>query len=77
QAYWSKDEKALFVSITSCNKAKLGEPTSFRVTNLLPGTTWRLTIDGVATDGIEPRGGEITVDTKVGAHSIVLQQLGV
>ena len=76
QAYWDAADKALYVSTTSCDKAKLGEPTSFRVSNLLPGTRWRLTIDGVATDGLEPRGGQIVVDTKVGAHAIVLRQLG-
>jgi hypothetical protein len=76
QAYWDATEKALYVSITSCDKGKLGEPTSFRVSNLLPGTRWRLSIDGVHTDGVEPKGGTITVDTKVGAHAIVVQQLG-
>ena len=76
QAYYSDQEKALFVSLTSCDRAKLGEPTSFRVTTLLPGTRWRLTTDGVhGEEVLEPRGGELRVDTNVGAHSFVLQQL--
>lgn len=73
QAYYDADRRTLFVSITSCERAKLGEPTSFRMTNLLP-TRYRLTVDGESSD-LEPRGGEITVDTKVGAHAIVLTQL--
>jgi len=77
QAYWDAAEKALFVSITSCDSAKLGEPTSFRVTNLLPGTRYRLTVDGQVQDAVlEPTAGTLTIDTKVGSHSLVLQQIG-
>lgn len=76
QAYWDAEQRALIVSITSCDKAQLGEPTSFTVTNLLPGSRYRLTADGVPGDEVlEPRGGEIRIDTKVGAHNLVLQQL--
>lgn len=77
QAFWDAGERALFVAITSCAKERLGDPTSFRVTNLLPGAHYRLTVDGVHADElVQPKGGDITVDTKVGAHTIVLQQIG-
>lgn len=76
QAYWDAAERSLIVSITACDKAKIGEPTSFTVTNLLPGTRYRLNVDGVNGTGVlEPRNGEIRIDTRVGAHNLVLQQL--
>jgi hypothetical protein len=77
QAYWDVAERALFVSITSCEKAKLGEPTSFRVTNLQPGVNYRLIVDGEADDSVvQATAGSFTVDTTVGTHAIILQQVG-
>jgi len=75
QAYWDADDKALVVAITSCDTEKLGDPTSFRVTNLVPGGRYRLTVDGVVQSDVQPADGTLSVDTRVGTHTIVLQQL--
>jgi hypothetical protein len=75
QAFWDAAEKALFVSITTCDASKFNDPTSFRVTNLTPGRTYQLTIDGQVVSTEQPKDGTVTVNTRVGPHAIVLQQL--
>ena len=75
QAYWDAAEKSLVVALTSCADEKVGDPTSFRVTNLLPGARYRLTVDGVSQGDAQPADGTLTVDTRVGTHTIILQQL--
>src|SRR5439155_644076 len=53
----------------------VGDPTSFRVTNLLPGARYRLTVDGVSQGDAQPADGTLPLDTPVGTHTLVLQQL--
>ncbi|HYT39541.1 MAG TPA: hypothetical protein VEN99_08525, partial [Acidimicrobiia bacterium] len=73
--FWDATEKSLVVAITSCDTEKLGDPTSFRVTNLLPGARYRLTVDGVSQGDVQPADGTLKVDTRVGTHTITLQQV--
>ena len=75
QAYWDAKAGALFVSLTSCDTSRHNDPTSFRVTNLLPGAPYRVTVDGRAVADVRPEDGTLTVDTHVGRHTVVVQRL--
>jgi hypothetical protein len=75
QAFWDRDEKTLFVSITSAAQDKLGDPTSFRVTKLHATATYRLTIDGQDSGDLQPADGTLKIETRVGPHNITLRQL--
>lgn len=77
QAYWDKEARALHVAIASCDKARFNDPTSFQVDNLLPGAHYVVSIDGQRNpQPIVPTDGSITIETRVGSHTIVVQQAG-
>lgn len=75
QAYWDKEARALYVAITSCDRTRFGDPTCFQVDNLLPGARYLVSIDGQRLEPTVPKEGSITVETRVGSHTIVVQQL--
>jgi len=72
QAYYDPEKDALVVG-TAAGAGRLGDPTAFKVTNLVDGDH-QVVSDGAPSDCWDPIGpGEIRVRTTIGDHTFVVR----
>lgn len=72
----TSDAAAFYGSFTSVDRDKLGEPTSYRITKLAPGARYTVALSGAETTEATASGtGEITVNSKIGTHTLVVRRV--
>jgi hypothetical protein len=70
------DEAAFHGSFTSVDRDRLGDPTSYRITQLLPGLRYHVAVSGTPAVITEAdTNGEITVQARIGTHTTVVRRL--
>jgi hypothetical protein len=77
QASWDAGERALHASFSTVDRSAEGRPTSLRITNLLPGATYRITIDGSVAGEQKPLQDTLEIATTIGNHTLTVQQLSI
>ena len=75
QATYDAERRLLVVATDAGVPAQRGKPTSFRVTNIDPGSCI-VVADGQATDDWRAIEGDLEISTDVGAHTFLIRQGG-
>lgn len=75
QATYDAERRLLVVATDPGVPADRGKPTSFRVTNIDPGSC-SIVVDGKASDDWRAVDGDLKIDTDVGAHTFLIRQGG-
>jgi hypothetical protein len=73
----TSDANAFYGAFTSVDRAKLGEPTSYKVTKLTPGAKYQVAVSGApVTETNADAKGEISVKAKIGTHTTIVRRIG-
>jgi hypothetical protein len=72
----TSDAFTFYGSFTSVDRAKLGEPTSYKITKLAPGGKYNVILsDAPATEVIASATGEIPIKAKIGTHTLIVSRI--
>ena len=72
----TSDADAFYGSFTTVDKARLGDPTSYRITQLVPGVRYQVALSGQPTsEATADASGEISVSAKLAPHTLVVRRV--
>jgi hypothetical protein len=70
------DSSAFYGAFTTVDKAKQGEPTSYKITKLAPGQRYTVAVSGAPVkEETASASGEITINAKIGTHTTVVRRI--